>query len=582
MAGFFTRRTLTRVGCIAVGGAGAAAAGAYYYDPSVRRAVTFWARVGPIAGHYMYAQRRYASEPELQRAEYERLHALYAPASLAVVLELRGLLVKFGQQLSSRPELVPHQYVEAFRALQTDMPAEPAETIVALIEAELQRPISELFAHFDDRPCGAASIAQAHRARTPDGREVVVKVQFPHAAAHFSADLRGLRTLVRLSRPEAMALFDEFARQYVTELDFARERASLVAMRAALLPRFAGAVEVPLLDEERSGGTVLTMSFLDGEPLERSVRAALAAAGFDASRAGLRKWLESADPPQAAAAGAAEAEGGQGRIVPARRRRSVAAALREGSISPRGALVRLFGLDSVLWAYGFALRVRARALAALSAVAGAAASLSLVSAEQAAELARASVRAASAVSLARAPALMASLFDVYAFEIFERGFFNSDPHPGNVLVLSDGRLGLIDYGQCKQLARPLRLALAEVVVALADRAPDAVVAAAFRKTGFRSERDDDRFIAAIARLMLSRVEPAMMRGKHRKELFALDKIAHFPPELTSVWRAVALLRGSALSLRCNISPAERWRKTAARLLKAEAEAAAEDSLIVVG
>ncbi|KAG8462180.1 hypothetical protein KFE25_011630 [Diacronema lutheri] len=546
------RRLWPRVGAAAAGGVAAAAAAAYYFDPSVRRAVTFWARVGPIAGHYLYAQRRYASDPARQRAEYERLHGVYAPASLAVVLELRGLLVKFGQQLSSRPELVPHEYVRAFRSLQSEVPAEPAAAIVALVESELRRPIGELFARFDEQPCGAASIAQAHRARTPDGREVVVKVQLPHAAAHFAADLRGLRALVWLSQPEAMPLFDEFARQYVTELDFARERASLAAMHAALTPRFSSTVAVPAVDDERCSARILTMSFLPGEPLERSVRAALEAAGVDASRAGLRKFLEATDPAADAPVGAS------GRAPLARESRA------------RAALERLVGMDALLWAYDLALRARALALGVLAACARAAAQLEVIPAARARDAALASARAASAVSVSRASALMRSLFDVYAFEIFEWGFFNSDPHPGNVLVLPDGRLGLIDYGQCKTLPLDVRLALAEVIVAVADGAADARVAAAFRRTGFRSEKDSDAFIAAIARIMLSRVDPALMRGKTRKALFASDRVAHFPPDLTSVWRAVALLRGSALSLRCNISPAERWRAHASALLASHA------------
>jgi aarF domain-containing kinase len=521
---------------LTLGGAAAAAAG-YYVDPTFRRAVTFWSRVGPIAARYTFAQKWYANDAVAQQRAYEQLHDLYAPACVEVVLELRGLLVKFGQQLSSRPELVPAQYVTAMRRLQSDVPAEPTAAVISLVEAELGAPIGELFARFDVQPCGAASIAQAHRAALLDGREVVVKVQFAHAAPHFAADLRGLRALVWLAQPESMPLFDEFSRQYQTELDFARERANLLEMRAAVQPRYGHVVEVPELVPHRCSGRVLTMAFVPGEPLERAVLAGLEAAGVNMGRTSLRAWLET--EPAAASAPAA---------------RQLAAM----SSSARELALRLVGVDALLWAYDLALRVRARAADLFAGLALAAAAVSLVGAAGAADAAAYSARARAAVTVGRASLLMHNLFDVYGFELLETGFFNSDPHPGNVLVMPDGRLGLIDYGQCKRLDAPMRAALAGVIVAVAEGASDAQVASAFRKTGFRSVNDDERFIATVARLMLSRIDPAMLRGKARRELFAGDKIQTFPPDLMSVWRAVALLRGSALSLRCNISPAERW------------------------
>jgi len=439
-----------RVGAATTAGGVAAAVGAYYWDPSVRRAVTFWSRVGPIAGHYVFAQKWHASDPEAQRREYERLHDVYAPASLEVVLELRGLLVKFGQQLSSRPELVPHQYVVAFRRLQAEVPAEPASIVIALVEAELGRPIGELYARFDERPCGAASIAQAHRALTPDGREVVVKVQFPLSAPHFHADLRGLRILVRLYSPEAMPLFDEFSKQYLTELDFERERESLETIRNAVMPRFGHFVEVPEVDANRCSSRVLTMGYVPGEPLERSVRAALEAAGVDASRGGLRAWLESQQPGAAPAADGSVGSAGGGGLGDAR------------SSGLRRALMQLVGVDSLLWAYDLALRLRAYGLRALATLACTGAKLALLSSERADSLRVASEHSGAAVAVARASVLMSNLFDVYGFELFELGFFNSDPHPGNVLVMPDGRLGLIDYGQCKRISVELQAALAEV------------------------------------------------------------------------------------------------------------------------
>ena len=85
-----------------------------------------------------------------------------------------------------RPELVPRAYRDAFRPLQSEMPgAEPLSVVRAVIEAELGLPLDEIFSSFDEEPCGAASIGQAHCAVTTEGEAVVVKVQYPDARWQF-------------------------------------------------------------------------------------------------------------------------------------------------------------------------------------------------------------------------------------------------------------------------------------------------------------------------------------------------------------------------------------------------------------
>eukprot|EP01052_Picozoa_sp_SAG31_P006788 SAG31_NODE_316_length_17841_cov_33.716154_8_plen_94_part_00 len=86
--------------------------------------------------------------------------------------------IKFGQVCSVRPELVPAAYREQFKQLQHEVPASDFAGVQQTIEKELGAPLSNLFVEFDERPLGAASIGQAHRARVShDGPEVAVKVQ---------------------------------------------------------------------------------------------------------------------------------------------------------------------------------------------------------------------------------------------------------------------------------------------------------------------------------------------------------------------------------------------------------------------
>jgi predicted unusual protein kinase regulating ubiquinone biosynthesis (AarF/ABC1/UbiB family) len=78
------------------------------------------------------------------------------------------------------------------------------------------------------------------------------------------------------------------------------------------------------------------------------------------------------------------------------------------------------------------------------------------------------------------------LLEVHGFEVFQSPIFNADPHPGNITVMSDGRLGLIDYGQCKAISCEERLAIARFVLAVADESPVSELADALRNCGMRA------------------------------------------------------------------------------------------------
>src|SRR5262245_17357906 len=91
--------------------------------------------------------------------------------------DLGTTFIKLGQMLSTRADLVGPSLAKELGQLQADAPADPPEVVRAILEAELGRPIKELFAEFDDRPLASASIGQVHRARLPNGQAVVVKVQ---------------------------------------------------------------------------------------------------------------------------------------------------------------------------------------------------------------------------------------------------------------------------------------------------------------------------------------------------------------------------------------------------------------------
>lgn len=145
--------------------------------------------------------------------------------------ELGPTFIKFGQILSTRVDVFPPDWIEEFEKLQSNVPAIPEPELRPLLERALGQPASEVFAEFDDAPIGSASIAQVHRARLHDGREVAVKLRRPGIVAKVEADLRilsHLAYLIELEFPDARRyqpreIVAQFARSLRREMDLAAE-----------------------------------------------------------------------------------------------------------------------------------------------------------------------------------------------------------------------------------------------------------------------------------------------------------------------------------------------------------------------
>src|SRR5579871_6015414 len=115
-------------------------------------------------------------------------------AQLASALEELGpCFIKLGQLLSTRPDLLPTDYIQALARLQDTIQPVPAERIIQTVQAELRAPIDQLFQSFDHTPLATASMAQVHRAVLRDGTEVAVKVQRPGVRQRIEIDLEVLR-----------------------------------------------------------------------------------------------------------------------------------------------------------------------------------------------------------------------------------------------------------------------------------------------------------------------------------------------------------------------------------------------------
>lgn len=184
--------------------------------------------------------------------------------------ELGPTFVKFGQLLSTRPDLLPPDIIVELRRLQDDVPSFPVELAWRTIEDELGLTVEQLFLEFEDEPIAAASIGQVHRAVLPNGERVIVKVQRPDARQQVQSDIDLLYQVARLLRDHSrqqlfldpVGMVDEFARGIRGELEYRSEAHN--AERFSELFADDAEVVIPRVYWQYTTNRVLTLEYLEG------------------------------------------------------------------------------------------------------------------------------------------------------------------------------------------------------------------------------------------------------------------------------------------------------------------------------
>ncbi len=241
-----------------------------------------WTAATIMLGYRWLSWRNRRRTPEEAALHLANYHRRSAQRILQLATSLQGLLIKVGQLIGTRADVFPDEYIEVLSQLHDAVPPHPYPVMRAMIERELGAPLEKTFAEFEAEPIAAASLAQVHRGRLHDGREVAVKVQYPEIEAIVKLDLQNIRLLVRVANRllrdiDLTPVVEEMSANVPLELDFIHEGHNAEQTAQNFAER--DDIIVPRIYWEHTTKRVLTMEFLDG--IKITDMAAIDAAGIE-------------------------------------------------------------------------------------------------------------------------------------------------------------------------------------------------------------------------------------------------------------------------------------------------------------
>ncbi|MBW2311736.1 MAG: AarF/ABC1/UbiB kinase family protein [Deltaproteobacteria bacterium] len=207
----------------------------------------------------------------ISRKQRGRIKSLSHAQRIRMAMEELGpTFIKMGQILSTRPDLLPVQWIQELSRLQDDVPPFSFSSVKEIIEQELQKPLDQVFPHLERQPLAAASIGQVHRGQLIDGDEVVVKIQRPSIEKTVEVDLEIMlhlailmeRHLKGMEIHHPALIVEEFARTLEKELDYNVEAAH--TERFAMQFTRDTTIYVPKIYREITTRRILTMEYING------------------------------------------------------------------------------------------------------------------------------------------------------------------------------------------------------------------------------------------------------------------------------------------------------------------------------
>ncbi len=498
------------------------------------RSLRFWAGVVPCYAEYKYAEYLTSKQPEDSDINYyEPLHKKYAPKMEDLTLKMQGFYFKLAQVMSTRDEFVPEIYMEWMKKLQGQSPKTlDPPSARALVAKELGvENIEEIFDDWGDDCIGAASIGQVHKAKLKGtGEEVAVKFMLPGVEEKFRNDIETVEMFCKYLMPQHLPFFSEVKKQFATEFDYEGEARNLKEVNETIVQsEWNDEVVIPQAIPELCTKTVLTMTYIPGESLINGIRAQF------------RRLAE------ASGQDFEEIEKSQVELMKSGviQRKDIKQASNENLWIRRYLALKDFATNSLLFLGNWTINPFI-----------ANKPWEYVYSERPIDLGR----------------IIEILLRVHAHEIFFGGAFNSDPHPGNVLLVPDGRLGLVDYGQFKRMELEDRIIYAKLIISLNRDDRDEVVRLMTEEIGHKSKYMDPditwRLCAFFHDSDSENVTLGMNVHTFTEWLDKKDPVTKVNDEYIMAGRVSFLLRGMAKAFELTLRVSDYWRIEADKFLKA--------------
>jgi predicted unusual protein kinase regulating ubiquinone biosynthesis (AarF/ABC1/UbiB family) len=530
--------------------------------------VQFWRGMAPIILKYKFVKFKAEKIDHCSPEELEQRLNVFressAPVLVNLIIRLGGIYVKIGQVMSTVGQgILPQQYVDALQPLQDGLPPRSLDEISRIVQDSTGKTMNDLFVSFDEKPIGAASIAQVHKAmlrsrrKGEDPKPVVVKVQYPEVAEMFEADLSNLETATRLFAPESIEVTKALRKRHENELDFTKEAENLREctrdmQRYGLEPSL---VRIPRVVEDICTPNVLAMEYLDGISLSEAIqqeqdKVAKALGKKDGDE--LKKILASRMRDHFKNGGGAAS----------------------GMLGDRKMkILNAFGPSAAMMLRAYASARDSIENAAIAAVKfGSKLRVGLNNHDILSDDVQSKKKKKANVNLGRA---LKTMVHVHGIQLLLGGTYNADPHPGNVLILPDGRLGLLDYGMVGRLSPQDREAVAETILALHDN-DKAATAKIYRKSGykgtFNNEALDDAMLHRFASFHLDRIDLSPLTldsGEivESREMFRSVREVAVPLWVEESRRLGGLLMGVNAQAARPISLSKEWKPIAKEALR---------------
>lgn len=517
-----------------------AAAAAYYLskDEGTQRAGVFWFSIAPIYCHYRIVQilnRNGLLSDARADGLYEECHKRYSEPVKELTFRMRGFYLKQAQIVSTQDDFVPAAYMSWVKKTQDDIPSEfvgsQARDFIALkLKEELGLEFDDVFSSFDDKPLGVASIGQVHKAvLRKDGKTVAIKFLCPGIESKFRGDIKTIRGFCEFALPQHVPAFAEIEKQFCTEFDYRGEARNLELVRNNMRDLYKDRIELPRPHLELCSKHILVQEYLDGVNLVTGIKAqfqslaALQGKTLEELIAERKKLIESGEYKFKTI----EEE--------SRDQARVSFLLRLGDLTTN--LPRFFYNWSVL------------------------------------RLVYGPVEYASTPPLIDLGKILRLLCTVHGHQLFVNGAFQADGHPGNFLLLKDGRIGLIDYGQVKHMTRDERIKYAKLMLAHARKDKAEVVRIHFDLLGVKTKFRNADIAYRYSALMNDRDDFEIMQGLNLSSFSdyceRIDPIVELPDNYLMAQRMSLLLRGMGKAFGVKVVMSQMWKQQAEELLKRE-------------